>query len=161
MKTLLDYKSDSGEKSGRKDVPEGPQGLISLPSPSGTPQDNPNNAPITSQIKILPEKTKNHTTQLQTIAKKGKSRNNGISQTRKTDEEWREEYWENTSEHPKELIRRALKRDDGKMAVRLDIILNGYHRDNRHRKESRTEDDLIVDGNWYLLYQLMKAMREK
>ena len=159
MKTLLDYKSESGAKSGRKDAPEGSQGLISPLPTSGTPQDTPNNAPITSQIKILPKKTVNHTTQPQTIAKKGKSSINEKSQTRKTDEEWREEYWENTHESPKELVRRALKRDDGKMAVRLDIILNGYHRDNRHRKESRTEDDLIADGNWYHLFQLLKAMR--
>ena len=161
MKTLLDYQSESGAKSGKKDVPEGLQGLINLPSTSGTPQDNPKTTPITSQIKILPNKTVNHTTQPQTIAKKGKSSINGISQTRKTDDEWRKEYWENTGEHPKHLVRRALKRDDGKMAVRLDIILNGYHKDNRHRKERRTEDDLIADGNWYHLCQLLKAMKVK
>ena len=154
MKTLLDYKSNSGAKSGRKDVPEGSQGLISPLSASGTSQDTPNNAPITSQIKILPKKTANHTTQPQTIAKNGKSR------TRWTDEEWRTEYFATTGEHPKDLIKRARERDDVKTVILVDNILNGYHRDNRKRSRRKTEDDLIADGNWYLLCQLMKMMRE-
>ena len=153
MKTLLDYQSDSGAKSGRKDVPEGSQGLISPPPASGTPQDTPNNAPITSQIKILPKKTVNHTTQPQTIAKKGKSR------TTQTDDEWRTEYFTATGERPKDLVKRARERDDVKTIILVDNILNGYHRDNRKRNK-RTEDDLIADGNWYLLCQLMKMMRE-
>ena len=161
MKTLLEYESESGAKSGRKDVPEGSQGLISLPSTSGTPHVAPNTPPITSQIKILPDKTVNHTAESPNTPKNAKSRNNEISQTRKTDDEWRDEYWENTSEHPKQLVRRALRRDDGKMAVRLDMILNGYHKDNRYRKERMTEDDLVADGNWYHLVQLLKAMRVK
>ena len=161
MKTLLEYESESGAKSGRKDVPEGSQGPINLPSTSGTPQDTSNTPPITSQIKILPDKTVNHTAGSPNTPKNAKSRNNGISQTRKTDDEWRDEYWKNTGEHPKELVRRALRRDDGKMAVRLDMILNGYHKDNRHRKERMTEDDLVADGNWYHLVQLLKAMRVK
>ena len=37
--TLLDYQSEAGEKSGRKDVPEGPQGPVNPTSLSGTPQD--------------------------------------------------------------------------------------------------------------------------
>ena len=46
--TLLDYQSEAGEKSGRRDVPEGPQGFVSLTSTSGTPQD----IPKISKIKI-------------------------------------------------------------------------------------------------------------
>ena len=100
-------------------------------------------------------KTINHTTQHQTIAK-----NDKISRTRWTDEEWRHEYWRNTNEHPKELIRRALEKEDGKISLLLDHILTGYHRDNRKRNGRRTEDDLIADGNWYLLNELVKMMRE-
>ncbi len=37
--TLLDYPSDSGKTSRRKDVPEGPQGPVNPTSLSGTPQD--------------------------------------------------------------------------------------------------------------------------
>ena len=153
MKTLLDYRSDSEAKSGRKDVPEGSQGLISLPSTSETSQDTSNIPPITSQIKILPKKTANHTTQPQTIAKNGKSR------TRWTDEEWRTEYFATTGEHPKDLIKRARERDDVKTVILVDNILNGYHWDNRKRNK-KMEEDLIADGNWYLLCQLMKMMRE-
>ena len=99
-------------------------------------------------------KTINHTTQHQTIAKNDKT-----SRTRWTDDEWRKEYWRNTNEHPKELIRRARERDDVKTVVFVDNILNGYYRDNRKRNK-RTEEDLIADGNWYLLNELVKMMRE-
>ena len=99
-------------------------------------------------------KTTNHTTQHQTIAKNDKT-----SRTRWTDDEWRKEYWRNTNEHPKELIRRARERDDVKTVVFVDNILNGYYRDNRKRNK-RTEEDLIADGNWYLLNELVKMMRE-
>jgi hypothetical protein len=100
-------------------------------------------------------KTMNNATQHQTIAKINK-----ISRTRWTDEQWRHEYWGNTNEHPKELVRRALERGDGKTELLLDHILTGYHRDNRKRNGRRTEEDLIADGNWYLLCELAKMMRE-
>ena len=100
-------------------------------------------------------KTTNHTTQHQTIAKNDKT-----SRTRWTDDEWRKEYWRNTNEHPKELIRRALEKEDGKISLLLDHILTGYHHDNRKRNGRKTEDDLIADGNWYLLNELVKMMRE-
>ena len=32
--------------------------------------------------------------------------------------------------------------------------------DNRKRNGRRTEDELIADGNWYLLCELVKMMRE-
>ena len=98
-------------------------------------------------------KTINHTTQHQTIAKKGRSR------TTQTDDEWRTEYFVTTGEHPRDLIKRARERDDVKTVILVDNILNGYHRDNRKRNK-RTEEDLIEDGNWYYLYMLAKAMRE-
>ena len=99
-------------------------------------------------------KTINHTTQHQTIAK-----NDKISRTRWTDEQWRKEYWRNTNEHPKDLIKRARKKDDTKTELIIETILNGYHRDNRKRNK-KTEEDLIAEGNWYYLYMLAKAMRE-
>ena len=54
---LLDYPSDSGQTSGRKDVPGGPHGFVSLTSPSGTPQDTTKNA----KINVPRTKTVNHT----------------------------------------------------------------------------------------------------
>lgn len=156
MKTLFEYQSESGAKSGRKDVPEGSQGLISPPPTSGTPQDNPNNAPTPSKSTPVASKdikTINHTTQPQTTSKNGKSR------TTQTDHEWRTEYFMTTREHPRDLIKRARERDDARTVILVDNILNGYHRDNRKRNK-RTEDDLITDGNWYNLCLLAKAMRE-
>ena len=52
--------SDSGETSGRKDVPGGPHGSVSLTSPSGTPQD------IVKKAKtgIPGIKTVNHTSEV-------------------------------------------------------------------------------------------------
>ena len=99
-------------------------------------------------------KTMNHATQHRTIAK-----NDKISRTRWTDKQWRDKYFETTREHPKDLIRRARERDDVKTVVFVDNILNGYYRDNRKRNK-RTEEDLITEGNWYYLYMLAKAMRE-
>ena len=57
--TLLDkwIQSDSGKTSGRKDVPGGPHGFVSLTSPSGTPQDTTKNA----KINVPRTKTVNHT----------------------------------------------------------------------------------------------------
>ena len=49
--------SDSGKTSGRKDVPGGPHGFVSLTSPSGTPQDTTKNA----KINVPRTKTVNHT----------------------------------------------------------------------------------------------------
>ena len=49
--------SDSGKTSGRKDVPGGPHGSVSLTSPSGTPQDITKNA----KISVPGTKTGNHT----------------------------------------------------------------------------------------------------
>ena len=112
---------------------------------------NPQKPP---QIPAKEEKTINHTTQHQTIAKNDKT-----SRTRWTDEQWRKEYWRNTNEHPKDLIKRARKKDDTKTELIIETILNGYHRDNR-RRNKRTEEDLITEGNWYYLYMLAKAMRE-
>ena len=55
--TLFDYQSDSGQTSGRKDVPGGPHGSVSLTSPSGTPQDIVKKA----KISVPGTKTGNHT----------------------------------------------------------------------------------------------------
>ena len=57
---LLDYPSDSGQTSGRKDVPGGPHGSVSLTSPSGTPQDITKNA----RISVPRTKTVNHTSEV-------------------------------------------------------------------------------------------------
>jgi hypothetical protein len=57
---LLDYPSDSGQTSGRKDVPGGPHGSVSLTSPSGTPQDITKNA----KISVSKTKTVNHTSEV-------------------------------------------------------------------------------------------------
>ena len=113
---------------------------------------NPQKPP---QIPAKEEKTVNHATQHQTIAK-----NDKISRTRWTDEQWRKEYWRNTNEHPKDLIKRARKKDDTKTELIIETILNGYHRDNRKRNK-KTEEDLIADGNWYFLCELAKMMRER
>ena len=98
-------------------------------------------------------KTMNHATKHQTITKKGRSR------TTQTDDEWQTEYFATTGELPRDLIKRARERDDVKTVILIDNILNGYHRDNRKRNK-RTEEDLITEGNWYYLYMLAKAMRE-
>ena len=107
-------------------------------------------------IKSKEERTKSRTTQPQTTPQINKT-----SRTRWTDEEWKKEYEENTGERPKDLVKRALEREDGKTAVLLDHILNGYHRDNRKRSRRKTEDDLIEDGNWYLLWRLMTMMGKR
>ena len=99
--TLFDFRlsnpSDSGQTSGRKDVPGGPHGSVSPTSPSGTPQDTTKNA----KAGVPKVKTTNHTPEgLKTQNK----RNNGVSRTRWTDEDWRKEYWRDTNEHPKQLL---------------------------------------------------------
>ena len=106
------------------------------------------------QILTNEEKTTNHTTHAQTTPK-----NDKISMTRWTDKQWRDKYFEATREHPRDLIKRARERDDMKTVILIDNILNGYHRDNRKRNK-RTEEDLITEGNWYYLYMLAKAMKE-
>ena len=60
--TLLDkwIQSDSGQTSGRKDVPGGPHGSVSLTSPSGTPQDIVKKA----KISVPRTKTVNHTSEV-------------------------------------------------------------------------------------------------
>ena len=62
--TLFDFRlsnqSDSGKTSGRKDVPGGPHGFVSLTSPSGTPQDITKNA----KISVPRTKTVNHTSEV-------------------------------------------------------------------------------------------------
>ena len=62
--TLFDFRlsnqSDSGQTSGRKDVPGGPHGSVSLTSPSGTPQDITKNA----KISVPRTKTVNHTSEV-------------------------------------------------------------------------------------------------
>ena len=57
---LFDYPSDSGQTSGRKDVPGGPHGSVSLTSPSGTPQDIVKKA----KISVPRTKTVNHTSEV-------------------------------------------------------------------------------------------------
>jgi hypothetical protein len=116
----------------------------------------PQNSQKPLQIPLKEEKMNNPSIQSQTTPEIVKT-----SRTRWTDEQWRKEYWRNTNEHPRELIRRAREREDGKIAILLDHILNGYHRDNRQRNGRRTEEDLITDGNWYLLCELAKMMREE
>jgi hypothetical protein len=105
-------------------------------------------------------KTINHTTQHPKTLKNGKSR------TRWTDEEWSKEYEKIINKElkyaadPKQLIRKALEWEDKSIAMRVDLILSGYHNDNRKRTR-RTEEDLIADGNWYHLCELAKIMRVK
>ena len=117
--------------------------------------------PKSLRIPAKEEKTINHTTQHRTKLKNGKSR------TRWTDEEWSKEYEKIINEElkyaadPKQLVRKALEREDKSIAMRVDLILSGYHADNRKRNGRRTEDDLIADGNWYLLCELAKMMRER
>ena len=113
------------------------------------------NPPKPPQIPTKEEKTMENPTSPQTTPEMSKT-----SRTRWTDEQWRKEYWKKTNEHPKELVGRALEKEDGKISLLLDHILTGYHRDNRKRNGRRTEDDLIADGNWYLLCELVKMMRE-
>ena len=115
----------------------------------------PRDPPKSLRIPAKKEKTMNHATHAQITPKTDQ-----ISRTRWTDEQWRKEYWKKTNEHPKELVGRALEKEDGKISLLLDHILTGYHRDNRKRNGRRTEDDLIADGNWYLLNELVKMMRE-
>ena len=52
--------SDSGQTSGRKDVPGGPHGSVSPTSPSGTPQDIVKKA----KISVPRTKTVNHTSEV-------------------------------------------------------------------------------------------------
>ena len=115
---------------------------------------SPQDPPKAPQISMKDEKTMNHTTHAQTTPK-----NDKISMTRWTDKQWRDKYFEATREHPRDLIKRARERDDMKTVILIDNILNGYHRDNRKRNK-RTEEDLITEGNWYYLYMLAKAMKE-
>ena len=114
----------------------------------------PRNPPKSLQIPAKGEKTMNHAAQHRITAK-----NDKISMTRWTDKQWRDKYFETTREHPRDLIKRARERDDVKTVILVDNILNGYHRDNRKRNK-RTEEDLITEGNWYYLYMLAKAMKE-
>ena len=62
--TLFDFRlsnpSDSGQTSGRKDVPGGPHGSVSLTSPSGTPQYIVKKA----KISVPRTKTVNHTSEV-------------------------------------------------------------------------------------------------
>ena len=125
--------------------------LLEIPSP--TPSKT---SPVASK-----ESKMNHATSLQTKLKNGKSR------TRWTDEEWSKEYEKIINKElkyaadPKHLVGKALEREDKSIAMRVDLILSGYHNDNRRRKERRSEDDLIADGNWYQLCELAKIMRVK
>ena len=127
--------------------------LSLLEIPSTTPSKT---SPVASK-----ESKMNHTTSPQTKLKNGKSR------TRWTDEEWSKEYEKIINKElkyaadPKQLIRKALEWEDKSIAMRVDLILSGYHNDNRRRKERRTEDDLIADGNWYQLCELAKMMTVK
>ena len=149
--TLLDYQSVLGKTSGRKDVPEGPQGSVIPTSPSGTPQDIVKK----EKISVSGTKTVNHASE----GRKTQNKGNNTSRTSWTDDQWRKEYWKNTNEHPRDLMKRAIEREDGKSALIIDHILNGYHTDNRKRAK-RDSDDFDPDGNWYLLVQLLNMMRE-
>ena len=149
--TLLDYQSDPGKTSGRKDVPEGPHGSVIPTSPSGTPQDIVKK----EKISVSGTKTVNHASEGQRTQNKV---SNELSRSRWTDDQWRKEYWRNTNEHPRDLMKRAIEREDGKTAIIIDHILNGYHRDNR-KHAKRTVDDFDPDGNWYLMVQLLHVIR--
>ena len=125
--------------------------LLEIPSP--TPSKT---SPVASK-----ESKMNHTTQHPKTLKNGKSR------TRWTDEEWSKEYERiinkelKYAEDPRQLVRKALESEGEGIMIRVELILSGYHNDNRKRKERRTEDDLIADGNWYQLCELARMMRVK
>ena len=55
-------------------------------------------------------------------------------------------------------MKRAIEREDGKTAIIIDHILNGYHRDNR-KHAKRTVDDFDPEGSWYLMVQLLHVIR--
>ncbi len=78
-----------------------------------------------------------------------------------TDDDWRRYYWTQTYESPRDLVKRALIKEDKKITLLLNHILNGYHDDNRKRKDRRENlDDWDAEGKWYLLCQLQKALKE-
>ena len=111
------------------------------------------NTPNPSRTESKEEKMNNPSIQSQTTPEIVKT-----SRTRWTDEQWRKEYWRNTNEHPRDLMKRAIEREDGKTAIIIDHILNGYHRDNR-KHAKRTVDDFDPDGNWYLMVQLLHVIK--
>ena len=119
----------------------------SAPKP---PQDTTKNA----ESGVQKAKTVNHASE----GRKTQNKGNNTSRTSWTDDQWRKEYWRNTNEHPRDLMKRAIEREDGKTAILIDHILNGYHRDNR-RHAKRTVDDFDPEGNWYLMVQLLHVIR--
>ena len=150
--TLLDYPSEQGDKSRREDGLGDPHGATITPTSSPKP---PQDIVKKAEISVPRTKTVNHTSGSPRTQNKG---NNELSRSRWTDDQWRKEYWRNTNEHPRDLIKRAIEREDGKTAIIIDHILNGYHRDNR-KHAKRTVDDFDPDGNWYLMVQLLHVIR--
>ena len=150
--TLLDYPSEQGDKSRREDGLGDPHGATITPTSSPKP---PQDIVKKAEISVPRTKTVNHTSGSPRTQNKG---NNELSRSRWTDDQWRKEYWRNTNEHPRDLIKRAIEREDGKTAIIIDHILNGYHRDNR-KHAKRTVDDFDPEGSWYLMVQLLHVIR--
>ena len=149
---LLDYQSEQGDKSRREDGLGDPHGATITPTSSPKP---PQDIVKKAEISVPGIKTVNHTPGNQRTQNKG---NNELSRSRWTDDQWRKEYWRNTNEHPRDLMKRAIEREDGKTAIIIDHILNGYHRDNR-KHAKRTVDDFHPEGSWYLMVQLLHVIR--
>ena len=149
---LLDYQSEQGDKSRREDGLGDPHGATITPtSAPKPPQDIQKNA----KISVPRTKTGNHTPEGRRTQNKV---SNELSRSRWTDDQWRKEYWRNTNEHPRDLVKRAIEREDGKTAIIIDHILNGYHRDNR-KHAKRTVDDFDPEGSWYLMVQLLHVIK--
>lgn len=84
-----------------------------------------------------------------------------VSRTRWTDGDWKNEYWRFTSESPEELVRRASEKDDNGVLLLLDLVQNGSPYDKRKRNDRDREGRYRLEpGNWYLLCELAKTMRE-
>ena len=149
---LIDYPSEQGDKSRREDGLGDPHGATITPTSSPKPpQDTIKNA----KISVPGTKTINHAPGTPRTQNKG---SNELSRSRWTDDQWRKEYWRNTNEHPRDLMKRAIEREDGKTAIIIDHILNGYYRDNR-KHAKRTVDDFYPEGSWYLMVQLLHVIR--
>ena len=149
---LIDYPSEQGDKSRREDGLGDPHGATITPTSSTKP---PQDTIKIARISVPKDKTVNHTSGSRRTQNKD---NNELSRSRWTDDQWRKEYWRNTNEHPRDLVKRAIEREDGKTAIIIDHILNGYHRDSR-KHAKRTVDDFDPDGNWYLMVQLLHVIR--
>ena len=128
-----------------------PHGATITPTSSPKPpQDTIKNV----KISVSRTKTVNHTPE----GRRTRNTGSNVPRNRWTDDQWRKEYWRNTNEHPRDLMKRATEREDGKSVLVIDHILNGYHRDNR-KHAKRTVDDFDPDGNWYLMVQLLHVIK--